>query len=117
MTDIPDDSTVRPFALTLQEIGAGRLAARVSGQLADLTAAVVATGKKGSIVLKIEVAPVKKATANTLMVSGSSKASIPEPEDASPTSVFFATDEGNLSRDDPKQPTLPLRGLPGKATA
>lgn len=117
MTDIPDDGRVRPFALTLQEIGAGRLAARVSEQLADLTSAVVATGKKGKITLTIEVAPVKKANANTLMVSGSSKAAIPEPEDASPTSVFFATDDGTLSRDDPRQPQLPLRGLPGKATA
>lgn len=117
MTDIPDDSRVRPFALTLQEIGGGRLAARVSDQLADLTAAVVATGKKGSIVLKVEVAPVKKANANTLMVSGSSKATIPESDDAAPTSVFFATDDGNLSRDDPKQPQLPLRLAPGKATA
>jgi hypothetical protein len=117
VTDIPDDGRVRPFALTLQEIGAGRLAARVSEQLADLTSAVVATGKKGSIVLKIEVAPVKKATANTLMVSGSSVAKIPEPEDAAPTSVFFATDDGVLSRDDPHQPQLPLRIAPGKATA
>jgi hypothetical protein len=115
--DIPDDGQVRPFALTLQEIGGGKLAARVSAQLADLTAAVVATGKKGSIVLKIEVAPVKKATANTLMVSGASKATIPEPEDAAPTSVFFATDDGTLTRDDPRQPLLPLRGLPGRATA
>jgi hypothetical protein len=69
VTDIPDDSRVRPFALTLQEIGAGKLAARVSEQLADLTSAVV------------------------------------------------ATDDGGLSRDDPRQLQLPLRGLPGKATA
>ena len=116
MPNAPDDGQVRPFATTLQEIGGGKLAARLAAQLVELTAAVKATGKKGAITLKIEVAPLKKAAANTLVVSGSSTAKVPEGEDANPTSVFFADDDGNLSRDDPQQPQLPLRGLPsGKA--
>lgn len=113
-----DDGLIRPFAATLQEIGGGKLAARLAAQLVDVTAAVKATGKKGSIVLKIEVAPLKKAAANTLVVSGSSVAKVPEGEDANPTSVFFADEAGNLSRNDPGQLQLPLRGLPtGKASS
>jgi hypothetical protein len=113
-----DEREVRPVAAILQEIGGGRLAARASNQLAEVTAAVAATGKKGQITLVIKVEPLKKADQNTLVVTGSSTAKVPEPEDASPTSVFFADDSGNLRRDDPRQPTLPLAlvNTPGKAT-
>jgi glycine cleavage system regulatory protein len=109
------DGQVRPFAAVLQEIGGGILAARLAGQLTELTAAVEATGKKGSITLTVEVAPLKKATANTLTVSAKSTAKIPEPEDASPTTVFFAGKGGVLTREDPNQPQLPLRSVSGKA--
>lgn len=106
------DQEVRPFAAALQDIGGGRFHARLSAQLADLTAAVVATGKKGSVTCTIKVEPLKKASANTLVVTGASNAKVPEGDDASPTSVFFADAAGNLRRDDPDQQQLPLVGLP-----
>jgi hypothetical protein len=109
------DGQVKPFAAVLQELGGGKLAARLAAQLAELTSAVAATGKKGFITLKVEVAPLKKAGGGELTVTGTSAAKIPEPEDASPTSVFFAGKGGVLTRDDPNQPQLPLRGLPAKA--
>lgn len=108
----PDDDTVRPFAAVLAEIGGGKLHARLSAQLAGLTAAVAETGKKGQVTITIKVEPLKKADANTLVVTGSSNAKVPEGDDASPTSVFFATDGGNLVRDNPRQQMLPLVGLP-----
>jgi len=112
--DTDGDGTVRPFAAVLQEIGGGKLAARVSAQLAELAAAVTATGKKGKVTVSIEIAPLRKADANTLVVTGASTAKVPEGEDASPTSVFFADAGGNLSRNDPRQQQLPLIGLPGQ---
>lgn len=108
---------LKPFAAVLQEIGSGKLAARLAAQLAELTAAVTATGKKGSIVLKIEVEHMKKADANTLVVTGASVAKVPEADDATPRSVMFADAAGNLSRDDPRQQQLPLVGLPGQKAA
>lgn len=115
--DSSDERQVRPFAAVLQEIGGGKLAARAAAQLAELTAAVAATGKKGTITIKVEVAPLKKADANTLVVTGSTTAKVPEGEDATPTSVFFADAGGNLSRDNPAQPQLPLVGLPTRKDA
>lgn len=112
-----EDKEVRPFAAILQDIGGGRLAARASAQLAELTAAVAATGKKGQITLVLKVEPLKKADQNTLVVTGSSTAKVPEADDASPTSVFFADDSGNLRRDDPRQPTLPLAIVPNTGKA
>lgn len=107
-----DDDQVRPFAAVLAEIGGGKLHARISAQLADLSAAVADTGKKGEITIKIKVEPFRKGGENARMVTGTSLARIPEGEDASPASVFFADRAGNLQRTDPQQQQLPLIGLP-----
>lgn len=117
MPDAPDDDgQVRPFAAILAEIGGGRLAARLASQLAELTSAVASTGKKGQITLTVKVEPMRKAGEHAVMVTGTSTAKVPEGEDAAPASVFFADASGVLTRDDPRQPQLPLRGLPsGKA--
>jgi hypothetical protein len=113
-----DDGQIRPFAAVLQDIGSGKLAARLATQLAELGAAVSETGKKGSITLKIEVAPPKKHSMDgALIVSGVSVAKIPEGDDAAPASIFFADGSGNLTRDDPRQQQLPLIGLPGQKAA
>lgn len=98
----------REFASVLLDIGGGRLHARLSDQIAEITRAVTETGKKGVLTLKIEVKPLPKAANGTLVVTGTSKAQAPESDEDSPTSVFFA-DGGNLTRNDPKQPTLPFR--------
>lgn len=112
------DGQIRPFAAVLQDIGSGKLTARLAAQLAELGAAVTATGKKGTITLKIEVAPPKKhATDGALIVSGASVAKIPEGDDVAPASIFFADPSGNLTRDDPRQQQLPLIGLPGQKAA
>lgn len=98
----------REFAAVLLEIGGGRLHARLSDQIAAIVKAVTETGKKGLLTLKIEVKPLPKAANGTLVVTGTSTAKTPESDEDSPTSVFFA-DGGNLTRNDPKQPTLPFR--------
>jgi hypothetical protein len=95
---------VRPFADVLQEIGGGEVAAQVSNELQQLVAAVRATGKAGSVTVQLAVKPAVKNETNALLVSGVVKARKPEPQ--APTSVFFVTDDDNLSRSDPHQPEL-----------
>lgn len=108
----PDnDRTIRPFAAVLQEIGGGKVAARLAEQLAELTEAVSATGKKGTLALTITVAPIGKGNTANLVVSARIACKTPEGDDAVPSSVFFHDVDGNLTRHDPNQPTLPLRGL------
>jgi hypothetical protein len=108
---VPDqkDSNAREFASVLLDIGGGRLHARLSDLLAEITAAVKETGKKGLLTLKIEVKPVPRADNGTLIVTGSATAKAPESDEDSPSSIFFADDDGSLSRSDPRQPTLPFR--------
>jgi hypothetical protein len=118
---MPDEDArqVRPAAAVLQEIGGGKLHTRISEQLAELTAAVIDTGKKGELTLKLTVAPIKAGNTSTLIVTGSSTVKKPAGDADSPSSVFFPDRAGNLRRDDPNQPTLPLRQVEDtrKATA
>jgi hypothetical protein len=106
-----DERTVKPFSATLQEIGGGTLAADLAEQLQELTNAVVATGKKGTLTLQLTVAPLKPGNVRNLVVTGATSLKAPKDDAATPSSVFFTDDAGNLTRDDPNQPTLPIRGL------
>jgi len=113
-----DDEQVRPFAAVLADLAAGKVHARLTEQLADLTAAVSTTGKKGTLTIQLEVKPVKTGQTNgPLQVTAKSVCKAPEGEDAAPVTIFFADETGNLTRDDPNQPQLPLRGLPTRKDA
>lgn len=108
----PDDGgTIKPFAATLQEIAAGTFHARLSEQLQDLVTAVTDTGRKGTLTVQLTVAPIKPGNTTNLVVTGKVAVKAPESDDAAPSSVFFHDTNGNLTRNDPNQPALPLRGL------
>lgn len=111
MSDTPATARIRPAAAIVQEIGGGTLHTRLSEQLAELTAAVTDTGKKGTLTVQLTVAPIKPGNTTTLIVTGKSVLKAPERDDQAPSSVFFPDAAGNLTRDDPSQPSLPLRGL------
>jgi hypothetical protein len=110
-TSTDDGGQVKPFAATLQEIGNGVIAARLAEQLQDLTTAVTETAKKGTLVLTLTVAPLKAGNVTNLIVTAKTLLKAPEDDSAAPSSVFFHDANGNLRRDDPNQPALPLRGL------
>lgn len=112
--DTDEERRVKPFATTLQEIGSGVLAARLSEQLQELTNAVVTTGKKGTLTVQLTVAPLKPGNVKNLVTTAKTVLKAPEDDSESPSSVFFVDGDGNLTRDDPQQPTLPLRGLDKK---
>ena len=93
----------RPYASWLLEQRRGGLAADLGDRLAEVSQAVVATQKKGRVVLTLEVEPngygaVKVRDAITGKV----------PEAAQPESFFYVDEYGNLTRNDPRQPSLPI---------
>lgn len=100
---------IRPFTAVVQELAGGRVLTGLSEALADVTAAVAETGKKGTVTLQLTVAPVGKGASGALQVTAKTAVKAPESDDATPTTVFFADDDGNLTRTDPKQLQLPLR--------
>ena len=79
----------------------------LSDALEKVVAAVRATGKSGAITLTLKVAPASKNSTEVLLVESQVKTKLPEPERG--MTIFYATPENQLVRNDPKQQTLPLR--------
>jgi hypothetical protein len=110
--DKSDEATepqVRPFADFLAQQAGGRTHSELSDQLHKLIGAVHDTGKKGKLQLTIEVKPLSKGDDMTLTVTDAVVVTMPKADRAQ--SVFFIDDTGNLSRNDPRQATLPLREI------
>jgi hypothetical protein len=107
-TNEDDVGQVRPFAAVLQDINHGAIADQLAHDVRDLVQAVRELGRKGSLTIKIEVAP-RKGNNSALNLTARRDLKLPQEEPVE--SVFFADAAGNLLRDDPRQPTLPLREL------
>ena len=106
---------VRPFSDWLREQQSGRTHDELTDALATLAAAVKETGKKGSISLTITVAPFDKGNGAALTVTDLVKVALPQHDRRK--SIFYADDNGNLTRDDPMQPTFEgLREVPAATT-
>lgn len=93
----------QPFVGFITDHRAGRTASDLTEALHSVTNAVRATGKPGSVTLTIAIQPLKDAE-DVLKVTDTVKTKIPE--SPRPASVYFPDDEGNLLRDNPRQPGL-----------
>lgn len=107
MTDSDTKGAVRPFADVLRDLGRGQAIDDAAVALNDLVLSVLATGKKGRIDLHVMVEPFKGS--DTLLVSARVDSRLPTPDPVA--AVFYADGDGNLLRNDPRQPELPLRDI------
>lgn len=89
---------------TLREIRRGVVVEHASRELAEVTKAVMATGKPGSLTLKIIVKPPKSRGDNAVAVAVLVNAQ--EPQAELPEAMFYADVSGDLLRDDPTQQRL-----------
>lgn len=89
---------------TLRRLSGGQLVDEANEKLAALVQGVEATGKPGSITLKISL---KKVGGGAMAANGKITASIPA--DVAPITLLFPTQEGALLTEDPKQKKLDLR--------
>lgn len=99
----------RPITDTLRHIGGGVFIDAASDKMAELVASVDASGKSGKLVLEVKV---KKATRGGAMhITGTMRLTKPaeEPMEA----MLFATPDGNLVVDDPRQQSLELKVASG----
>jgi len=101
------EPVIRPFADTFREMAGGEVADDAAVQLAEVTAAVAATGRKGSLTIRIDVAPMK-GVMDALSVTGAVTSKLPAPD--ARASIFYSDDAGNLVRDHPRQTMLPFDG-------
>ena len=78
-----------------------------SEKLAELVNAITNTGKAGSLTMKIELKP---STAGALAVRGDVK--IKKPQRMPREALLWATPDGNLMADDPRQIKMELKTVP-----
>lgn len=101
--------SVRPITDTLRHIGGGVFIDLASDKMNELVNAVSESGKSGKLTLEIAV---KKATRGGAMhITG--KLTVKKPAEDPMEAMLFATPEGNLVADDPKQAKLDLKVAPG----
>ncbi|HDR9184582.1 TPA: hypothetical protein QDB06_005210 [Burkholderia vietnamiensis] len=105
--------SVRPITDTLRHIGGGIFIDQASDKLAELVNAVDASGKAGTMTITIAV---KKATRGGAMHIGA-KVTLKKPAEEPMEAMLFATPEGNLIADDPRQQKLDLKRVDGASDA
>lgn len=99
--------SVRPITDTLRHIGGGVFIDLASDKMNELVSAVDASGKGGKLTLEVSV---KKATRGGAMhITG--KVTLKKPAEEPMEAMLFATPEGNLMADDPRQQKLDLKTI------
>lgn len=106
-----DGVIVRPFADFLREQGKGQLHEELSQALHTLVGAVNDTSKKGTLTLQLTLQPMK-GNPDVLTMTDVVKLVVPKPERR--PSIFYADDNGNLTKTDPNQPQLSGLKIAGK---
>lgn len=91
---------VRPFADFLREHNKGKSHAELSEAMQTLVNKVTDTGKKGSLVYKVVIEPMK---GDRGVISVTDDIDIRLPQHDRSGSLFFADKDGNLVRNDPNQ--------------
>lgn len=90
------------FMETLGAIRDGELVKELEVQLRDLVDAVRTTNKSGRLQITLKLTPHK---GGLILLDDDHKTTRPEPEKDTST-VFFPTESNDLSRRDPRQPSL-----------
>jgi len=115
-----DDAAANGETANLQAFSAwlflqrhGALHGELTVALAELTQAVMATDKAGSLTLTIKV----KKSGRGIQMLVEDKVVLRKPTaEVDPSFFFFDEESGSLSRNDPFQPDLPLQSLPAQRT-
>lgn len=96
----------RPITDILRDIRFGNAVAEIDASLGELTDAVIATRKAGTLTIKLEVKPNGE---NSVTMTDDHAVKLPKPDKGK--TMFFVSDEGDLLRDNPRQSRLPLRDI------
>lgn len=106
-TDVQQHSEAEDFLVALSRAVPAEVLDRAAEGLAAVAAAVKEHQKKGSLVLRIEVSPMKNRP-DAVEVIAKSTTSAPQP--APRARFMWPTEDGRLLTNDPRQDALP--GMP-----
>lgn len=97
--------SVRPIIDVLRQIAGGALLDQAADQFADVVRAIDANGGKGELTIKLTVKKASRGSAMLITGKSTPKKPAEEPMEA----MLWATAEGNLVADDPRQQKLDLK--------
>lgn len=97
----------RPILETFRDIRRGAFLDEAAAKLQELVTAVTTSGKGGKLTLTISVQPAGRGSVKTVVIQDSVGVSLPTPDRE--VTIFFPTENGELSRSDPAQIPLGLR--------
>lgn len=99
---------IRLFTDVMRDMRFGETLDEISKKFNELVTAVESTGKQGELIFKVKLKP---SSSGAIEVIDEIKSKVPEL--AKGSSLFFATPEGNLVRNNPRQDELPgLKEVP-----
>jgi hypothetical protein len=100
---------MKSFGIFLNDLNDGQTLAGLTSDLAELLQTVKATGRSGSLTLKVKIAPAAKPgqEVDKITITADRKLELPKPE--SPSDFFWLTDEAEPTRQHPRQHALDLR--------
>ena len=93
----------------LRDIRGGLMVEELTEKMAEVVNAVLATGKKGNVSLKLNFDPASKGDA-VITITDEIKATIPQEKKMG--TLMFALPSGTLQRQDPRQTELNLSAVP-----
>jgi hypothetical protein len=96
-----DDQIDNNFIRVLGDVRKGKCIDEMSIKMAEVIEAVKATGKAGKLTLTLDVKPVPNSGGSQVQLLDEVKGKVPVPERIA--TLFFADDDGYLSRNDPRQ--------------
>jgi hypothetical protein len=97
---------MRPFSDIVRELAGGEVLEEATAGLTEAVAAVMRSRKAGKVTLELAISPNGE---NTVKLKGKVKVSAPDPVRGE--TIFYATQDGSLVRDNPAQERLPLRDV------
>lgn len=95
---------LKRFTDVLADIRNGDVITDLTDELRELVARVRETGRPGSLTLTLKVKQMSKGVGSALVIEDDIKKKLPVAEKG--TTVLFATEDGELQRNDPRQPRL-----------
>lgn len=103
--------SARPFYDFLREHRSGITHDLLTDALQELVAAVTQENRAGTLTLKIGIKPMGKGDGLEVSAEIASK----PPKETAGVSIFFASPENNLVRNDPRQASMELHEIPATA--
>jgi hypothetical protein len=97
-----DERRTRPFADIFNSLRRGKTHREAGNLLQELVREVQATGRQGSMTIRLKVSRNKSGMVE---IDDTLTTVLPKPDRDS--SLYFADDDGNLTKDDPRQPEIP----------